>query len=63
MSAPKLIIKNLSKDYLLSNNKTVTALKNFNLSVFPENLFLSSARAVAEKPLCLTLFPELKNKL
>ncbi|MEK7109767.1 MAG: ABC transporter ATP-binding protein [Patescibacteria group bacterium] len=35
MSAPKLIIKNLSKDYLLSNNKTVTALKNFNLKVFP----------------------------
>jgi len=35
MSAPKLIIKNLSKNYLLSNNKTVTALKNFNLKVFP----------------------------
>ncbi|KKP62938.1 MAG: ABC transporter related protein [Candidatus Roizmanbacteria bacterium GW2011_GWC2_34_23] len=35
MSAPKLIIKNLSKNYLLSNKKTVTALKNFNLKVFP----------------------------
>ena len=35
MSAPKLIIKNLSKNYLLSNNKTVAALKNFNLKVFP----------------------------
>jgi len=35
MSAPKLAIKNLSKNYLLTNNKTVTALKNFNLSVFP----------------------------
>ncbi|MEK7597747.1 MAG: ABC transporter ATP-binding protein [Patescibacteria group bacterium] len=34
MSAPKLIIKNLSKNYLLLNNKTVTALKNFNLKVF-----------------------------
>lgn len=35
MSAPKLVIKNLSKNYLLTNNKIVTALKNFNLSVFP----------------------------
>lgn len=33
MSAPKLVIKNLSKNYTLTNNKTVTALKNFNLSV------------------------------
>lgn len=36
MHAPKLIIKNLSKKFLLTNNKTVTALKNLNLSVFPE---------------------------
>lgn len=36
MPAPKLVIKNLSKNYLLTNNKTVTALKNFNLSIFPQ---------------------------
>lgn len=34
MLAPKLIIKNLSKEFLLTNNQTVTALKNFNLSIF-----------------------------
>ena len=33
MSAPKLVIINLSKKYILTNNKTVTALKKFNLSV------------------------------
>lgn len=31
---PKLVIKNLSKNYLLTNNQVVTALKNFSLSVF-----------------------------
>lgn len=36
MPSPKLIIKNLSKNYLLTNNKTVVALKKFNLTVFPE---------------------------
>jgi ABC-type nitrate/sulfonate/bicarbonate transport system ATPase subunit len=34
MNAPKLIIKNLSKNYLLTNNKIIAALKNFNLTVF-----------------------------
>lgn len=34
MIVPKLVIKNLSKNYLLTNNKIVTALKNFNLTVF-----------------------------
>lgn len=35
MVAPKLVIKNLSKKFYLINNKTVLALKNFNLTVFP----------------------------
>lgn len=34
MSAPKLVIKNLSKNYSLINNKAVVVLKNFNLTVF-----------------------------
>lgn len=36
MQEPKLIIKNLSKKYLLTNNKTVVALKNFNFKVFQQ---------------------------
>lgn len=35
MVAPKLVIKNLSKKFYLINNKTVVALKNFNLTIFP----------------------------
>lgn len=35
MPAPNLVIKNLTKKYWLTNNKTVVALKNFNLSIFP----------------------------
>lgn len=36
MPSPKLIIKNLSKNYLLTNNKTVIALKKFSLTVFQQ---------------------------
>ncbi|MFA6016901.1 MAG: ATP-binding cassette domain-containing protein [Patescibacteria group bacterium] len=38
MLAPKLVIKNLSKKYFLSNNTTVIALKKFNLSVYKQEL-------------------------
>lgn len=36
MLAPKLIIKSLSKEFILTNNKKIIALKNFNLSVYPQ---------------------------